>query len=133
MSQCTLCGHQLERSSHSSRSKIRSTNDVATETDALYIEELIPGSSNVVRPTKLNSNGTIVGISTNFISGTKELVGYSSFKYFTLILLVILKRYKLYFIDYYCFHIFIAYTILQTEVLLVGTSNHKIYLKLAQR
>ncbi|KAK7486956.1 hypothetical protein BaRGS_00021772 [Batillaria attramentaria] len=67
MSQCTLCGHQLERPTVSRR---KTTSDVSTETEPLTLESvetLIPGAGSILRPTKLNSNGTIVGMSTNFV------------------------------------------------------------------
>lgn len=66
MSQCTLCGHQLERPTNTRR---KTTCDVATETEPLALEsdQLAPGALSILRPTKLNSNGTIVGMSTNFV------------------------------------------------------------------
>ncbi|PVD35048.1 hypothetical protein C0Q70_06329 [Pomacea canaliculata] len=74
MSQCTLCGHQLERTSTSRRVK---TSDAASETDPLTleaIERLVPGASNLLQPAKLNSNGTIVGLSpSNLLGSTREL------------------------------------------------------------
>lgn len=78
MSQCTLCGHQLERTSTSRRVK---TSDAASETDPLTleaIERLVPGAGNLLQPAKLNSNGTIVGLSpSNLLGSTRELVSYT--------------------------------------------------------
>ncbi|XP_076467514.1 uncharacterized protein LOC143298537 [Babylonia areolata] len=56
MSQCTLCGHSLERVT--TRKKM--TSDVATETDPLTEETF--GGVSVMHPAQLNSNGTLVGM-----------------------------------------------------------------------
>ena len=67
MSQCTLCGHLLDRSAP----RKKTFCNAATETDLLNM-----GADSMVHPAKLNSNGTLVGLSskTNFISSTKDLV-----------------------------------------------------------
>ncbi|KAK7097782.1 protein cramped-like [Littorina saxatilis] len=70
MSQCTLCGHSLDRSA----TRRRNSADVATETDPLMVEAV--GGVNLAHPAKLNSNGTIVGMAakSNFITTTKDLM-----------------------------------------------------------
>ena len=64
MSQCTLCGHLLERVT----SRKKTTCDVATETLPMTAEAL--GDPRVVQSPRLNSNGTLVGMATkpNFVS-----------------------------------------------------------------
>ena len=70
MSQCTLCGHLLDRSAP----RKKTSSDAATETDLLNSE--VMGGDSMAHPAKLNSNGTLVGLSSkaNFISSTKDLV-----------------------------------------------------------
>ena len=68
MSQCTLCGHPLDRSAP----RKKTCSDAATETDLLSVEAM--GGDGLALPARLNSNGTLVGLASNsktkFISST---------------------------------------------------------------